>query len=274
MAINKTKAIRGFANPDCYARSLSGCCRQMSGEHPLSRAVLELIHQELGVKSKAVRVRNMGFQPRDTIQSIGIGSLESKILCTRHNNELADFDAEALAAFKAFESLYYDASGQRKASEPIYAIDGDRFERWLLKVLCGCLYGGMMSAAGSFELKGVEPPLDWLEMLYEHKPLPDNFGLYSEDPGRDEAVTIDHSVVKWGSLVLHNEIDTTVQGLRLFLFGFRFTLLATGPQPRAVEALAGQSYRPNSFTIDGAKTRVNFAWDSGPGSGETGLRFV
>jgi hypothetical protein len=60
----------------------------------------------------------------------------------------------------------------------------------------------------------------------------------------------------------------------LRLFGFRFNLLATGLQPRAVEAMAAQSYRPNGCVLDGSGTRVNFAWDNGPESGEVAMRLV
>lgn len=245
----------------------------MSGEHPVSKAILKRINQEFA-DSPGVEVRNMGFQPKDTAQSFGVGSLESKILCSNHNNSLSHLDGEALAMFNAFEAMHYAAAGITPAPERVYNVDGDLLERWMLKVVCGGLYGGTMRADGGFELKGVEPPLDWLQTVYGQQPFPDGFGIYCLSPQGDEVFTIDRSIVKLMPLLLDTEEQTAVHGLRLWMFGFRFTLLATGGQPRAIEAMAGQSYRPNGFTIDGSRTRVNFAWASGPGSGEIGLRFV
>ena len=62
-------------------------------------------------------------------------------------------------------------------------------------------------------------------------------------------------------LILDTGEQPHIHGLRLHLFGFRFTLLATGYQPRANDAMARQSYRPNGCVMDGSGTRVNFAWE-------------
>ena len=144
----------------------------------------------------------------------------------------------------------------------------------MLKVVCGGLYSGMISADGGTELKDAEPPIDWLDIIYRGKPFPEGFGLYSMEPQGDTVIKVDQSICNYGPLILQNERGKIVHGLMLQLFGFRFNLLATGPQPRAVDGMSGQSYRPNGCVLDGAGTRVSFAWDSGPGSTEVGMRFV
>jgi len=245
----------------------------MSGEHFLSKAILKRVNEEF-TESPGVQVRNMGFQPPDTAQSFGVGSLESRILCAHHNNRLSPLDSEALKAFEAFEAMHYAAAEGKAAAESVYTVDGDLFERWMLKAVCGGLFSGNMRADGGLELKGVEPPLDWLETMYEGKRFPDNFGLYAAAPQGGETFTIDRAIFRCSPLVLQNELGTVVHGAKLHLFGFRFVLLATGPQPRAVEAMAGHSHRPNGCVLDGSGTRVSFAWDSGPGSGEVAMRFV
>ena len=270
---NRRVSISGYQNPNCYACSLGGCCAEMSGEHPFPKAILKLVPEKLGVERAAVQVRNMAFQPRDTVQILGVAGLQSKVLCTHHNNLLSPFDTEGTEAFKAFERMHYAAIGEF-TPEPVYTVDGDLFERCMLKMVCGGLYGGHTRTDGGTELKGVEPPLEWLQILYDDRPFPVGYGLYCREPRGQEVFTVDHSIVKWSTMILQNEVQKVVHGLVLHLFGFRFSLLATGPQPRAVEAMAGQSYRPNSFIIDGSGTRVNFAWATGPGSGEVGVRFV
>jgi hypothetical protein len=161
---DRMKSAPGFANIRCYARALKGCCRQMSGEHPLSRAILKRIPQEF-TESRAIAVRNMAFQPKDTAQFFGVGSLESKVLCSHHNGLLSPLDAVALAIFDAFEAMHYAAAGIKAAAASVYSIDGNLLERWMLKVVCGGLYSGMMRADGGTELKGIEPALDWLELI-------------------------------------------------------------------------------------------------------------
>ena len=269
--MDKTKPIPGYSNPNCYSPCVKGCSVQMSGEHAISRAILKRINQEF-TESPGVEIKNMAFQPKDTPQSFGIGSLESKILCTHHNNVLGHLDGEALAAFDAFEIMLYAAAGIRPAPDRVYNVDGDLFERWMLKMTCGGLYGGTMGADG-FQAKDVEPPLDWLETFYG-QPFPDGFGLYCQAPVGDELFTIDRSIVKLTPLEVDTRGQTDIHGLRLWLFGFRFTLLATGGQPRATDAMAGQSYRPNGCVLDGSGTRVNFAWDSGPGSKEVAMQIM
>jgi hypothetical protein len=102
---NSDASIPGFQNPKCYARALGGCCPQMSGEHPLSRALLKRVDQVLGELSTGVEVQNMAFQPRNLPQRFGVGSPESKMLCKHHNELLSDYDTEILKACDAFEKL-------------------------------------------------------------------------------------------------------------------------------------------------------------------------
>ena len=58
----------------------------------------------------------------------------------------------------------------------------------------------------------------------------------------------------------------SIHGLRFWLFGFEFTLLAPGPEPRAVDALHGQAYRPAALMVEGSGVCIRFAWNDGPGS--------
>ena len=117
----------------------------------------------------------------------------------------------------AFESMHYAAVGNRLAPEPVYTVDGDLFERWMLKALCGGLFSGNMRADGGRKLKGVEPPLDWLGMLYGGEQFPERFGLYSVAPQGSETFKIDRGIFRFSPLVLRNELGTFVHGI-CFIF--------------------------------------------------------
>jgi hypothetical protein len=132
----------------------------------------------------------------------------------------------------------------------------------------------MLYADGGTELKGREVPLDWLELIYDGKPFPEGFGLYGIAPQGDDIFTIDDTIFRWGPLVLPKEHGAVMHGMTLWLFGFRLNLLGPGPQPEAIEAMAGLFYRPEGYILDGSGTQVTFAWGDGPRSGKIGVRFV
>src|ERR1019366_2768959 len=77
----------GYSHAKCYAADLADCSPRITGEHFLSRGVLT----ELA--GRAVWVRGFPWQ-RTEAQRVGVGSLESKVLCERHNNVLAPVDAQ------------------------------------------------------------------------------------------------------------------------------------------------------------------------------------
>ena len=56
-ASDQRKPGEGYQNPKCYARALRGCGPKISGEHRVSRSVLELVEYGRGVPSKGVSVR-------------------------------------------------------------------------------------------------------------------------------------------------------------------------------------------------------------------------
>ena len=165
-------------------------------------------------------------------------------------------------AFDAFEKLHYAAAGCDVEAKPVYTLDGDRFERFLLKALCGGLYAGLFPVEEVSRMKGVEPPLGWLETLYREESFPPGHGLYWARSG----FTADNVIVKWSPLLLATEDYVSIHGLRFWLFGFEFTLLAPGPEPRAVDALDGQACRPAALTVEGSGVCIRFAWKDGPGS--------
>jgi len=241
---------------------LNECSQRKSGEHPLSRALLELVDNELGETSTHVEVRNLSFQQPGVAESFGIASPECNILCDSHNSRLANYDAEIINAFTAFERLHYAAAGRQVVVQSAYVINADNLERFLLKALCGGLYAGLFPVPEVARIKKVEPPLGWLRILYQRETFPPGFGLYFAQASKD--ITADKTIIQWAPLLLGTEEYLTIHGLRFWLFGFEFTLLAPGPEPKAIESMREQMYRPASLTVQGASVRIQFAWRDGP----------
>src|SRR5947209_1272470 len=92
---------QGLQHPECYARTLRTCSPEISGEHYVSKNVLELIENCGGQKSKSVRVTGLSFQRPGALLQFGIASLVGNILCKAHNSELSPLDDAGKAMFTA-----------------------------------------------------------------------------------------------------------------------------------------------------------------------------
>ncbi len=268
--MDKTKAIPGFQNPKCYARALGSCSRQIDNEHYISRSILERIPDPTVLTSKAVLVRNLSFQQQaDVLEPIGVGNLTSKMLCKTHNNALSDYDAAGLAMYMALELLDLEP----RIPIPnrfIKKIDGDAFERWMLKALVGGLYSGILRLPPGMSMKDVQPTLDFLHILYRGAPFPTGTGMFWIPP---KPGTFTNPGLEPLQLAPVPNVDNTMVGaFRVFLFGLEFTLLRSSLSPGVPTVFDSAWFRPAGLKVEGLTTEIRFKWKTGPGSDEINLR--
>src|SRR5438552_1752759 len=112
----------------CWAKSLSECSDQMSGEHLLTKALFP--------NGLAIR----GFPwCRGEVKTVGVNALTAKVLCSKHNSMLSPLDAAAKDAWCVFRYISdLNAEHQRavalglwqRPSRMNFRLDGLRFERW------------------------------------------------------------------------------------------------------------------------------------------------
>jgi hypothetical protein len=118
----------------CWAAVLGDCKGKQSKEHYMSAGLW---------KGRTVRVKGCPWLAGQE-KEIGVGSLQSRILCEHHNHELSPLDAEAQKVFETLEQII----GQLKAHASLkrrnayrkpktWYVDGARFERWAAKFLVG-----------------------------------------------------------------------------------------------------------------------------------------
>jgi len=88
---------------DCYAAPLGDCAGGGSGEHYISRSVLELV-------GTAVRGSGFPWQAQGTRQDIGIASLSANILCRRHNQQLWHLDETGKMFVRALKTIHDNAA--------------------------------------------------------------------------------------------------------------------------------------------------------------------
>ena len=113
---------------------------------------------------------------KDSPKTVGIGSLTSKILCQKHNNDLSPFDAEAIRLYDALNSI--SATKEAIKARPHlnpgnrkHNISGVKFEKWAIKTYLNILH--------CRSLPHLSPNIDsLLDVLYGSGRLQSPFGIY------------------------------------------------------------------------------------------------
>lgn len=122
----------------CFLQGYGTCGKRLSREHYISEAVLKQL-----ASGKTVALGGLPWQPERTLQSIGIGALQARILCEGHNSALSPLDEEAGRLLRTLDAI--DKSHREVA--PLSSFDGQRVERWLLKIICGLVAGQGLGGA-------------------------------------------------------------------------------------------------------------------------------
>jgi len=251
---------QGLQHPECYARALGGCSQKMSGEHYISKSILELIENRAGKKSKSVRVTGLSFQQLGMFQQLGISSLVGNILCKTHNSLLSPLDGAGKAVFTAIDGMN-DGAADQSLPERVLGVDGDGLERWVLKSMCGGLYSGAFKVSRTKTMKGVCPPPEWLDILFNGAELPPAKGLYFMPKTPGETITADQYVLKLDPL---GSCDTDeIRGLRVWFFGFEFSLLMGNLMPGVRTMFDDAIYRPAGLRAVGSGTSLRLDWKDG-----------
>ncbi len=151
--------------PKCLLHGYGACRGKLSREHFLSENVLLQLS-----RGRSATIGGLPWQPPSTLQDIGIGALQSRILCEGHNNGLTELDQVAGNFFRTLDAI--DKHPESVASNVQF--HGPIVERWFLKVVCGLVAGQGLAGGGV--------PEEW-KMCLTGQSWPDGWGLYSYDPG-------------------------------------------------------------------------------------------
>lgn len=132
----------------CALSHVSRCCPGLSCEHYISAAVLDLIFD-----NGNGLIQGTPFAPQQ--KPMTINALTARTLCKLHNCDLSVFDEvgrDALAVLQRIQ-IEYSARDDTSWSD---VISGDLFEKWLLKVVFGMWFGGVL-AANEKKIGGAPP---------------------------------------------------------------------------------------------------------------------
>lgn len=132
----------------------------MSGEHIFSNAIFKAGCSCPIVIEGVRRVR--GGEPTH-------GAEKSNILCRHHNSLLSPLDATAGQIAK------FQAAANDESFNGSINIEGELFERWLLKTVTN------VAAAGWTGPKKWRPSAEIVQAIYGYTKVPERLGLYSVD---------------------------------------------------------------------------------------------
>lgn len=145
----------------CFLNGHGTCGGKTSREHYISETVLRAIDGGDGY----IQIGGFPWQPKQVLQTFGIQSLVSRVLCEAHNSRLSSLDSEAGTLFRAI-----DAADKRPSTSPaLTTVDGSLIQRWFLKVVCGLVAGVGFSTGAA--------PDEWCSILCG-EPWPAGWGLY------------------------------------------------------------------------------------------------
>jgi hypothetical protein len=185
-------------------------------------------------------------------------------------------DATALRLFQTIEGIHLNFGEDR---EEQHHIDGDEFEQWMLKTLCGYAVAELLRDGQGGKIVGWQPPLGWLEILFLAKPFIPPRGLHILYPTHGKPIHTTRKMVRLATLTSPNKV---IYGLRLWLLEQEIALLMDNPLQHAPRGLLKvEDYRPTKYRpaalayFDSAKMKaVLFDWQTGPANGPFRIQMV
>ncbi len=252
----------GYANPKCYARDLDDCCTKITGEHFVSKKILERIQGD-----GLVLASGLTFLEPGQARPISAASLAANVLCKRHNQALSGLDQVMLTMFTCLSDFAREFRTEGSAaSDRVVLLNGHDIERWCLKLLCGAACSGMVQLRG-IAPKVWLPPRQWLDVLFDEERIRRPQGLYFVSEANATFVPADAV-----SLVPLTSNDAPA-GVRLGLSGFNFVFAGAELRPAqgthrlhdlrvrsaaGVEKVVAMRWRPG----EAEPTNVVVAWST------------
>jgi hypothetical protein len=247
----------GLAQPKCYAGELADCGPEMSREHYMTESVL----QGIAGSGTTIEVSGLPWLSGTASQTLPTASLKAWVLCEKHNNALAELDAESSNLRKFMDQIHaHFNDGQDEE----FLVDGDWLERWMLKTVCGHIASGNMVNQQGESIDGWKPPLQWLEIIFQRQPFPTGCGLYLSRKNAGKCVDISRQLLRVAPLFDRDQ--KSVIGMRMWLFEVECILAMHESVRYARERLLDDAiYRPGILLYQDPKCqkRLVFQW-SGP----------
>lgn len=117
------------------------CSAKLSGEHIISRAVINL------VGPKEVRIGGAPWLSASETKIVSTNSLVSNVLCTRHNSAMSSLDDAAGKFFSSLRLIYDDLRDRKTLSRKRlwFLQSGEELELWMFKTALNMFHSGTLA---------------------------------------------------------------------------------------------------------------------------------
>ncbi|CAN5491300.1 hypothetical protein BH11PLA2_BH11PLA2_34010 [soil metagenome] len=192
----------------------------------------------------------MGNGENKEIGFFDIKSYTQDVLCTYHNTALSSIDGVMATFFRDMEYLIFGRSQNPPTLSPP---DGRMVEKWMLKTFCGGMYSGDLPIPNGVSAKGVLPPKEFIDILFNGAEFTPPLGSYIHYGGDGVEFLSDHSMYRH-VVIMGNREDGkhppggAVIGLRCYFCGIEFRLF-TVPMNEEWLKTSNMTYRPTKLIV-------------------------
>jgi hypothetical protein len=232
----------------CYMKELHSCVAPISGEHIISKSVIEVLRGDGDFSISGVPWLKAGEE-----KIIGPQSLRANCLCTRHNSMLSPIDDAARYLFSSLKTYLEVDNGARHA-----LLSGHDIERWLLKTAKAMAVSGNLARSGERLSGAFARDLAIVDMLDDSATWPEGAGLYCLLNTGD--TIMNHQRFQLVPLLDDND---EIEALKVSILGVIFVLLLEPLHLDKYPFLAEAKYRPSRIVIHHpmAHSWVTLSWD-------------
>jgi hypothetical protein len=245
----------------CYMKELGSCVAPISGEHIISKSVIEVLKGDGGFSISGVPWLGAGEE-----KIVGPQSLRANCLCTLHNSMLSPIDDAARYFFSSLKTYLEVDNGARHA-----LLSGHDVERWLLKTAKAMAVSGNLACGGERLSGAFARDEEIVEMLDDPATWPEGAGLYCLLNMGD--MIVNHQ--RFQLVPLLNDNDE-IEALQVSILGLIFVLLLEPLRLDKFPVLAGAKYRPSRIVIQhpNAHSWVTLSWNDSLAHEELNIQFV
>ena len=228
----------------CWMMCMGDCNGGWSKEHIISQSLFE---------SNEVTISGVDWTGNE-IKKIPIAGAVAKILCREHNSQLSPLDEEIKKVKYAFINYHGDATdfltGKSPDCKSVYEVDGNKFERWLLKTTINHLfYSPVLYAGFSLTRDLVEIVCGKTEFDYKQK-----CGLYMVDPSIHQNFLQNTANISISPVLLPSGNEKFLIGTLVSIFGHGFFLKVAQTencsfQFRGVNLISEKNFHPQEMGI-------------------------
>ena len=228
---------------------LGSCDGVISGEHLISKSVIEFLKQD-----GEFSVSGAPWLEEGESKFLSPKNLTANCLCSKHNSALSPLDSAALRFFEALQLCWVNDRTPLQ-----YLISGHDLERWLLKSLKAMAVSRNL-ARGRQRLPGdFHQSVRLIDMLDDPMQWPEFAGLYFFMTPGTRTENRNHFQLA----PLYGLTNDIIAGLTANILGLSFLLMAERPDMAKSASLQAAIYRPASISITVGTTinQIDISWD-------------